>query len=341
MRSLSCAASSAGRAVEHGDAARCERSERPDTVVDAVERRQDVDPADRRVTRRERRERLGRRHQAPVGAVAARLVRVLRWRAWGSGRRRRCACRAIFLPSAAPAQALSPSLNAKDHPTDTRCSLPHRDPHPPTARRLARGDLRPDVLGQERGDDPAPAPSRDRRATGRHLQAAHRRPVRRDRRRLPRGRAHARRCGRERPRARRPRRAVTTSSASTRCSSSTPRSSPRRSSLADSGVSVVVSGLDQDFRRLPFGVMPELLAHAEFVDKLQAVCHRCGGTATTTQRLVAGEPAPYSGETIVVGARRLVRGPLPRLPRGGRGRDQPRRLTRPTQHGAQRHAAVR
>jgi thymidine kinase len=72
--------------------------------------------------------------------------------------------------------------------------------------------------------------------------------------------------------------------------------------LAEGGVRVVVSGLDQDFRRLPFGVMPELLAYAEFVDKLQAVCHRCGGTATTTQRLVDGRPAPYSGETIVVGA---------------------------------------
>ncbi len=72
--------------------------------------------------------------------------------------------------------------------------------------------------------------------------------------------------------------------------------------LADRGVRVIVSGLDQDFRRLPFGVMPELLAQAEFVDKLQAVCHRCGGTATTTQRLVDGRPAPYSGETIVVGA---------------------------------------
>ena len=49
--------------------------------------------------------------------------------------------------------------------------------------------------------------------------------------------------------------------------------------------------------------MPELLARAEFVDKLQAVCHRCGGPATTTQRLVDGSPAPYSGDTIVVGAR--------------------------------------
>jgi thymidine kinase len=72
--------------------------------------------------------------------------------------------------------------------------------------------------------------------------------------------------------------------------------------LADRGVRVVVAGLDQDFRRLPFGPMPELLSHAEFVDKLQAVCHRCGGPATTTQRLVDGHPAPYSGETVVVGA---------------------------------------
>jgi thymidine kinase len=72
--------------------------------------------------------------------------------------------------------------------------------------------------------------------------------------------------------------------------------------LADSGVRVVAAGLDQDFRRLPFGAMPDLLAHAEFVDKLQAVCHRCGGPATTTQRLVDGSPAPYSGDTIVVGA---------------------------------------
>ncbi len=72
--------------------------------------------------------------------------------------------------------------------------------------------------------------------------------------------------------------------------------------LASRGVRVVVAGLDQDFRRLPFGPMPDLLSHAEFVDKLQAVCHRCGGPATTTQRLVDGLPAPYSGETVVVGA---------------------------------------
>jgi thymidine kinase len=72
--------------------------------------------------------------------------------------------------------------------------------------------------------------------------------------------------------------------------------------LVDRGLRVVAAGLAQDFRGLPFGSMPTLLCVAEFVDKLQAVCHRCGGPATTTQRLVDGKPAPYSGETIVVGA---------------------------------------
>jgi thymidine kinase len=65
---------------------------------------------------------------------------------------------------------------------------------------------------------------------------------------------------------------------------------------------VVAAGLAQDFRGLPFGAMPTLLCVAEFVDKLEAVCHRCGGPATMTQRLVDGEPAPFGGETIQVGA---------------------------------------
>ena len=72
--------------------------------------------------------------------------------------------------------------------------------------------------------------------------------------------------------------------------------------LRDRGVRVVVAGLDQDFRAQPFGSMPSLLCLAEFVDKLHAVCHRCGGEATRTQRLIDGQPAPFSGETIVVGA---------------------------------------
>jgi thymidine kinase len=72
--------------------------------------------------------------------------------------------------------------------------------------------------------------------------------------------------------------------------------------LVERGTRVVASGLDQDFRGLPFGPMPELLCRAELVDKLQAVCHRCGGPATMTQRLVDGFPAPADGATIVVGA---------------------------------------
>jgi thymidine kinase len=72
--------------------------------------------------------------------------------------------------------------------------------------------------------------------------------------------------------------------------------------LVDRGARVVVAGLDQDFRGLPFGSLPELLCRAELVDKLQAVCHRCGGPATMTQRLVDGRPAAMDGETIVVGA---------------------------------------
>jgi thymidine kinase len=72
--------------------------------------------------------------------------------------------------------------------------------------------------------------------------------------------------------------------------------------LVERGMRVVACGLDQDFRGLPFGSMPELLCRAELVDKLQAVCHRCGGPATMTQRLVDGRPAPADGATIVVGA---------------------------------------
>src|SRR6476660_5148957 len=72
--------------------------------------------------------------------------------------------------------------------------------------------------------------------------------------------------------------------------------------LVAGGARVVAAGLAQDFRGLPFGAMPTLLCVAEFVDKLEAVCHRCGGPATMTQRLVDGEPAPFGGATIQVGA---------------------------------------
>jgi thymidine kinase len=74
------------------------------------------------------------------------------------------------------------------------------------------------------------------------------------------------------------------------------------SELVTRGVRVVAAGLAQDFRGEPFGSMPTLLCIAEFVDKLEAVCHRCGGPATLTQRLLDGEPAPFGGATVQIGA---------------------------------------
>ncbi len=77
---------------------------------------------------------------------------------------------------------------------------------------------------------------------------------------------------------------------------------PAVQTMVRRGARIVAAGLDTDFRHEPFGSMPTLLSLAEFVDKLQAVCHRCGGPATRTQRLVDGLPAPFGGETIQVGA---------------------------------------
>lgn len=64
---------------------------------------------------------------------------------------------------------------------------------------------------------------------------------------------------------------------------------------------VVVSGLDMTYRAEPFGEMPTLLAIAERVDKLTAVCHSCGADATRTQRLVNGKPASFTGPTVQIG----------------------------------------
>jgi len=73
--------------------------------------------------------------------------------------------------------------------------------------------------------------------------------------------------------------------------------------LANQGKRVIVAGLDQDFRGEPFGPMPALLAIAEYVDKLQAICMVCGRPATRTQRLVNGKPADYNDPTILIGAK--------------------------------------
>ena len=74
--------------------------------------------------------------------------------------------------------------------------------------------------------------------------------------------------------------------------------------LRDQGIRVVVAGLDRNFRGEPFGPMPELLAIADEVIKLRAVCMRCKDprvTATLPQRLIDGKPAPYDSPEILVG----------------------------------------
>jgi thymidine kinase len=72
--------------------------------------------------------------------------------------------------------------------------------------------------------------------------------------------------------------------------------------LANRGLRVIVAGLDTDFRGEPFGPMPVLMAEAEQVDKLQAICQVCGAPASRTQRLINGAPAAFDDPVILVGA---------------------------------------
>ena len=72
--------------------------------------------------------------------------------------------------------------------------------------------------------------------------------------------------------------------------------------LASKGVRVIAAGLDMDFKGEPFGPTPKLLAVAEFVDKIQAICSVCGQPATRYQRLIDGKPARYDDTIIQVGA---------------------------------------
>ena len=72
--------------------------------------------------------------------------------------------------------------------------------------------------------------------------------------------------------------------------------------LANRGIRVIVGGLDTDFRGEGFPVITELLARAEDVTKLTAICVKCGAPATKTQRIVNGVPASYNEPTILVGA---------------------------------------
>ncbi len=72
--------------------------------------------------------------------------------------------------------------------------------------------------------------------------------------------------------------------------------------LANKGIKIIAAGLDKDFRGIPFGPMPELLAHADKIYKLNAVCLNCGKNAIFTQRLVNGEPANFHEPIIQIGS---------------------------------------
>lgn len=72
--------------------------------------------------------------------------------------------------------------------------------------------------------------------------------------------------------------------------------------LAEQGKRVICAGLDMDFRGVPFGPIPHLLARAEQVDKLHAICVVCGEEASRTQRLIEGRPAALDDPVVLVGA---------------------------------------
>ncbi|APQ76556.1 thymidine kinase [Clostridium botulinum] len=74
------------------------------------------------------------------------------------------------------------------------------------------------------------------------------------------------------------------------------------SKIANNNRRVICAGLDMDFKGEPFGPMPKLMAIAEFVDKIQAVCMVCNNPATRTQRLINGKPAKKSDPVVLIGA---------------------------------------
>lgn len=72
--------------------------------------------------------------------------------------------------------------------------------------------------------------------------------------------------------------------------------------LLNKGKRVIAAGLDLNFRGEPFGIMPTLLAFADNVTKLRAICVQCGDEAFHTQRIVNGNPAKYNDPIIMIGA---------------------------------------
>lgn len=71
--------------------------------------------------------------------------------------------------------------------------------------------------------------------------------------------------------------------------------------LADAGYRVLIAGLDRDFLGNPFGPMAHLLVEADEVTKLTAICHKCSGEATMTQRLIDGHPASPDAPIVYIG----------------------------------------
>lgn len=74
------------------------------------------------------------------------------------------------------------------------------------------------------------------------------------------------------------------------------------SELANEHRRIICAGLDTDFRGEPFGIMPKLMAISEFVDKITAICMKCGNPATRTQRLINEMPANYEDPIVLIGA---------------------------------------
>ena len=78
--------------------------------------------------------------------------------------------------------------------------------------------------------------------------------------------------------------------------------------LAEKGLRVICGGLDCDFKGNPFKVVAELLARAESVTKLNAICNVCGQPATRTQRIIDGKPAYYDDPIVLVSAKEKYEG---------------------------------
>lgn len=72
--------------------------------------------------------------------------------------------------------------------------------------------------------------------------------------------------------------------------------------LAKKGLRVIVAGLDCDFKGEPFEIVANLLAKAEYITKLTAICQVCGKEATMTQRMIDGKPASKDDPVVLVGA---------------------------------------